>query len=101
MAKSRPLAARDPIEKDLLTAIAALGNQGRERAASEALKRSRDRVDDMWNGSPMRVAEVRAIAGWLGYEVKLIRLPEWKDAPAYQDPPPKVPARRIPTRRPA
>lgn len=88
MAKSKPLATTDPIERELLTLLAAQGNQARERVASEALKRSRDRIDDIWNGSPMRMGEARAIAGWLGYELKLIRFQRWREAAAYRDPPP-------------
>lgn len=85
------LKSPDEIERELLKEITALGSDGRRRAAIEALQRpTRDRVDQMWRGSPMKVAEARRLADWIGYELKLVRRPGWKDAPAYKDPPPET-----------
>lgn len=85
MGKRVPLLATDDIEQRLLEEVAAAPD-GRRRAALEALELPRrDRIDDMWRGSPMRVGEARRLASWLGYDLRIVRVKDRKLSPAWAD----------------
>lgn len=83
MGKRLPLLAEDDLERRLLEEVASAPD-GRKRAAVEALELPRrDRLDDLWRGSPMRVAEAQKLARWLGYELHLARVKDRKASPAW------------------
>lgn len=99
MGTRRALLARDELERTLLQEAAAAPD-GRLRAALQALHLPRrDRIDDMWAGSPMRVSEARAIAKWLGYEIRLKRVVPRDRAAAYRDEDPNGNQPALPKRR--
>ena len=84
MGRRRALSAQDDIERQLLLEVAAAPD-GKRRAAAEALGLPRrDRIDDLWAGSPMRVAEARALAKWLGKELRLAEVTPLRESPAYR-----------------